>query len=163
MASKAVEAVRKGELTITPDKYNKIWFNWLENIKWAWGHFVGVVCTICILFVTYRKPMLSNSQTSYVYNHCSRDWCISRQLWWGHQVPFYRCSNGQEEIWLAAHDESDALSRASTKLSGNIQVDRDSDVLDTWFSSGLLPFSSLGWPQQVFKIVICVLWPWFTS
>ncbi|KAK5640482.1 hypothetical protein RI129_011293 [Pyrocoelia pectoralis] len=83
-----------------------------------------------------------------------RDWCVSRQLWWGHRIPMYSCriKNGDErDCWIAAEDEEDARRKASTKLMTNptdITVVQDEDVLDTWFSSALLPFSAFGWPQQ---------------
>lgn len=80
-----------------------------------------------------------------------RDWCISRQLWWGHQIPAYKCSVGKEFIWIAATDETEAKFEASKflrSLPEEIVVERDSDVLDTWFSSAIYPFSSLGWPDN---------------
>ncbi|KAF6198834.1 hypothetical protein GE061_006857 [Apolygus lucorum] len=109
MAKRAMEAVENGEMVIEPDKYHKMWFSWLGNIK---------------------------------------DWCISRQLWWGHQVPFYHCTDGLAETWVAADSVEQALVAASATLSGKISVVRDKDVLDTWFSSGILPFSSFGWPSS---------------
>lgn len=121
MASKSVAAVRNGELNISPKEYEKTWYHWLENIK---------------------------------------DWCISRQLWWGHRIPAYRvllkndstdfCS--REEIWVAARSEEEALVLACETLPNidkeNINVIQDEDVLDTWFSSALWPFSTLGWPDE---------------
>ncbi|XP_059052120.1 valine--tRNA ligase isoform X2 [Achroia grisella] len=84
-----------------------------------------------------------------------RDWCISRQLWWGHRIPAYRViapiQKTQEEIWVSAHTEEEALSKAAVKLDvpkDQIKLARDEDVLDTWFSSGLFPFSIFGWPDQ---------------
>ncbi|XP_076469865.1 valine--tRNA ligase-like [Babylonia areolata] len=79
-----------------------------------------------------------------------RDWCLSRQLWWGHRVPAYRVQTEEGGVWVAARNEADALSKFSqlhpdcTALS----MTQDEDVLDTWFSSALLPFSVFGWPEQ---------------
>lgn len=86
-----------------------------------------------------------------------RDWNLSRQLWWGHQIPMYECSAKNDRVWVAAKDLNDAKKKASEKLKvaqEEIEAVQDSDVLDTWFSSGLLPFSRLGWPdveQEDFK------------
>jgi len=81
-----------------------------------------------------------------------KDWCISRQLWWGHQVPAWRCSIGgnEEPVWVAAHDESEARKLGAEKLEcseGEVMLSRDEDVLDTWFSSGIYPFAVHGWPD----------------
>lgn len=123
MAAKSVEAVRSGELELIPRENEKIWFHWLENI---------------------------------------RDWCLSRQLWWGHRIPAYlvkvggagsRCggASSQSELWVAAHNEADALRLARERLpdvgADRISVHQDEDVLDTWFSSALWPFSTMGWPD----------------
>ncbi|KAJ8300236.1 hypothetical protein KUTeg_021755 [Tegillarca granosa] len=84
-----------------------------------------------------------------------RDWCISRQLWWGHRIPAYYASvSGQSSngVWLAARNETEALQKASEVLStpsDQLHIKQDEDVLDTWFSSGLIPFSVLGWPNKV--------------
>ncbi|KAJ8300234.1 hypothetical protein KUTeg_021753, partial [Tegillarca granosa] len=83
-----------------------------------------------------------------------RDWCISRQLWWGHRIPAYYASvSGQSSngVWLAARNETEALQKASEVLStpsDQLHIKQDEDVLDTWFSSGLIPFSVLGWPNK---------------
>ena len=81
------------------------------------------------------------------------DWCISRQLWWGHQIPaWYVLKSDDENIsqetpYIVAFDEVSALKEAKEKFGSNIRIIRDKDVLDTWFSSGLWPFSTLGWPN----------------
>jgi valyl-tRNA synthetase len=73
-----------------------------------------------------------------------RDWCVSRQLWWGHQLPLYKTDCG----WIAAKSEDEARIKARTKLGRESEtIERDKDVLDTWFSSALLPFSVFHWPQ----------------
>ncbi len=82
------------------------------------------------------------------------DWCISRQLWWGHQIPaWYVVSETNGEIqdhtpFVVATDEDGARAEAIAEFGANAQLVRDPDVLDTWFSSGLWPFSTLGWPEQ---------------
>ena len=123
-AKKACEVVRNGELKFIPEVYNKIWFNWMEN---------------------------------------SRDWNISRQLWWGHRIPVYFVRSKDtienekldalkdENRWVSASDDEEAKLKASKKFNlklDNLILEQDEDVLDTWFSSGLFPFSVFGWPEN---------------
>jgi valyl-tRNA synthetase len=102
LAEPAIEAVRDGRITIIPDRFDKVYYNWMENI---------------------------------------RDWCISRQLWWGHRIPVWYCQECGAEI-AALEDPTECSACGSAKL------EQDPDVLDTWFSSGLWPFSTLGWPDE---------------
>ena len=118
LAQRACEAVRNKELTILPEIYVDNWFAWLENIQ---------------------------------------DWCISRQLWWGHRIPAYRVKVTNPDInyddtekWAVGRNYEEALKNAEKyKQNENdtIFIEQDEDVLDTWFSSGLFPFSTLGWPD----------------
>ena len=120
MAKMAMEAVEKGDLEIVPKNSEKEWFRWLSNIQ---------------------------------------DWCISRQLWWGHQVPAYyiRVKGIEDDLssgkyWVAANSLEEAKEKALAKFpelrAEDITLERDPDVLDTWFSSALWPFSIMGWPKQ---------------
>lgn len=102
LAGPAIEAVRKGRTKFVPDRFEKIYFHWMENIK---------------------------------------DWCISRQLWWGHQIPAWYCEDCGETI-VSREDPANCPKCGSKKLM------RDPDTLDTWFSSALWPFSTLGWPDD---------------
>jgi valyl-tRNA synthetase len=101
LAHAALEAVRDGRIKIVPERFEKVYFNWLENIK---------------------------------------DWCISRQLWWGHRIPVWYCSDG--------HMTTGREDPIQCGTCGSTEIYQDEDVLDTWFSSGLWPFSTLGWPDQ---------------
>ncbi len=102
LAQPAIKALKSGELKFVPERYGKVYLNWLENI---------------------------------------RDWCISRQLWWGHRIPAYYCDDCGETMI------SKTPVHTCTKChSSNIRQDEDS--LDTWFSSALWPFSTLGWPEK---------------
>ncbi|OCL25344.1 valine--tRNA ligase [Orenia metallireducens] len=102
LAKPAIEAVKDGDIRFVPDRFSKVYFNWMENI---------------------------------------RDWCISRQLWWGHQIPVWYCQDCDEVI-VRTEEPAECPKCASTNLK------QDEDVLDTWFSSGLWPFSTLGWPTN---------------
>ena len=117
LAEPAIEAVKSGEVKFVPERWSKIYFNWMENIQ---------------------------------------DWCISRQLWWGHRIPAYylRAVDGgiDEESVFVAESAEEALEMAKAK-TGNAALTaadlvQDEDVLDTWFSSWLWPFSTLGWPEK---------------
>ncbi|RCV09591.1 hypothetical protein SETIT_2G041900v2 [Setaria italica] len=109
LAEKALRAVEEGQLTILPERFEKIYNHWLTNIK---------------------------------------DWCISRQLWWGHRIPvWYIVGKKCEEDYIVARTEEEALAKAQEKYGKSVEIYQDPDVLDTWFSSGLWPFSTLGWPD----------------
>ncbi len=102
LAKPAIEAVKNGELTFVPERFDKIYLHWLENI---------------------------------------RDWCISRQLWWGHRIPAYYCDSCGE---IVVAKEAPSI----CPKCGHTHLSQDEDTLDTWFSSALWPFSTLGWPKQ---------------
>lgn len=98
----AVEAVKSGDIQLVPERMEKTYFNWTDNI---------------------------------------RDWCISRQLWWGHRIPAYYCDDCQETI--VAKEAPGVCPKC-----GSTHLTQDEDTLDTWFSSALWPFSTLGWPEK---------------
>lgn len=113
--------VKSGELKIIPEHHEKTWYHWMDGI---------------------------------------RDWCVSRQLWWGHRIPAYHvtlkdglCRKGfkNEDFWVIACSEEEALETATKRFNtdkDNVILQQDEDVLDTWFSSGLFPFSVFGWPDD---------------
>jgi valyl-tRNA synthetase len=102
LADAAYEAVRDGRIKIIPERFTKVYYNWLENIQ---------------------------------------DWCISRQLWWGHRIPVWYCDDCAK-MTVSRQDPTHCAA------CGSAHIRQDPDVLDTWFSSGLWPFSTLGWPEQ---------------
>lgn len=102
IAGKAHAAVADGDIKVVPERFTRVYLNWLENI---------------------------------------RDWCISRQLWWGHRIPVWYCS-ACEHMTVTVEDPDKCES------CGSAEIEQDGDVLDTWFSSGLWPHSTLGWPEQ---------------
>ena len=102
LAQPAIEAVRNNEVKFVPKRYEKTYFNWMENIQ---------------------------------------DWCISRQLWWGHRIPAYYCSE-------CGHINVNKTAPEKCEKCGCTHLKQDSDTLDTWFSSALWPFSTLGWPHE---------------
>jgi valyl-tRNA synthetase len=101
LAERAKKVVRDGEITFVPERWNKVYMNWMDNI---------------------------------------RDWCISRQLWWGHRIPVYYCDS-TGEMWVSRETPT-------ASPSGATDIRQDEDVLDTWFSSWLWPFSVHGWPEE---------------
>ena len=120
LAEPAIEAVKNGSVRFVPERWSKIYFNWMNNIQ---------------------------------------DWCISRQLWWGHRIPAYYVrgnaseeGTGNSEQFVVAETPELALEKAKA-ATGNValtlaDLEQDPDVLDTWFSSWLWPFSTLGWPEK---------------
>lgn len=110
-----------------------------------------------LAFLEQQSPAFVPERWTKVYRDwlvSLRDWCISRQLWWGHQIPaWYAVSETEGQIvdetpFVVAHTEAEAQTQAEAKFGPGVQLAQDPDVLDTWFSSGLWPFSTLGWPEQ---------------
>ena len=106
LAKRALEVVKNGKIQITPKRWEKVYYNWLENI---------------------------------------RDWTISRQIWWGHRIPAYYSEDGT--VFVAKSLE-EAKIQAREKFGKDVNLTEETDVLDTWFSSALWPFSTLGWPNE---------------
>ena len=106
LAKRAIDAVKSGRIRFVPDRWTKLYFEWMENI---------------------------------------RDWCISRQLWWGHRIPVWY---GPDDHLFVAHSEAEAVEIARTHYGRDVELRQDEDVLDTWFSSWLWPFSIMGWPEK---------------
>ena len=106
LAVPALEAVKKGEIKIRPEHWEKVYLNWMEEI---------------------------------------RDWCISRQIWWGHRIPVWYDPQGNVYV---ARNQEEAHAQAQAKLGKVVPLCQDEDVLDTWFSSWLWPFATLGWPKK---------------
>ena len=106
LAKRALEVVKNGKIQITPKRWEKVYYNWLENI---------------------------------------RDWTISRQIWWGHRIPAYYAEDGT--VFVAKSLE-EAKAQAREKFGKDVNLTEETDVLDTWFSSALWPFSTLGWPNE---------------
>jgi len=109
MGAKALAAVKDGDITIVPSRFEKVWYGWLTDI---------------------------------------RDWCISRQLWWGHRIPVWYVDESEEEYIVARNAEEAKEKAIEAGHSADIVLRQEDDVLDTWFSSGLWPFATVGWPQD---------------
>ncbi|XP_078041025.1 valyl-tRNA synthetase, mitochondrial isoform X2 [Augochlora pura] len=89
-----------------------------------------------------------HEQSWYDWLENIRDWCVSRQLWWGHRIPAYYTTIGDRTEWIIARTENDAQLIARNTYGPDVKLHQEEDVLDTWFSSAILPFAVLGWPKQ---------------
>ncbi len=134
----------RGKVPIEP-LLSTQWFLKMDNIS-----------SSCLKELDSKKPTFIPQRWEKVYKdwlNNINDWCISRQLWWGHQIPaWYVLKQSEDSIdqntpYVVARNEKEALSKATKEFGTNFQLIRDKDVLDTWFSSGLWPFSTLGWPN----------------
>jgi valyl-tRNA synthetase len=127
------------------DRSNAVLEPWLTD---QWYVRIGPLAEPAIAAVEDGRIRFIPDNYSKIYfqwMHNIQDWCISRQLWWGHQVPAWYDDQGNIYV---ARSETEALAQARAKLSREVTLTRDEDVLDTWFSSALWPFSTLGWPEQ---------------
>jgi valyl-tRNA synthetase len=127
------------------DRSNAVLEPWLTD---QWYVRIGPLAEPAIAAVEdgrIRFVPESWSKTYFQWMHNIQDWCISRQLWWGHQVPAWY--DDENNIYVA-RSEAEALTQARAKRGRDVALKRDEDVLDTWFSSALWPFSTLGWPGQ---------------
>ncbi|XP_043585480.1 valine--tRNA ligase-like [Bombus pyrosoma] len=84
----------------------------------------------------------------YDYLNNNRDWCISRQIWWGHSIPAYYVTVEGKTEWIISRTENDAKTIVQNKYGPDVKLYKDQDVLDTWFSSAILPFAVMGWPKR---------------
>lgn len=103
-----------------------------------------VIKHIFLIFISFKFIGAFNN-----YYTLFRDWCISRQLWWGHRIPAYCVTNKDVTTWIIARSEKDARLMAEMKYGNDVEICQDSDVLDTWFSSAIIPFVIFGWPKSV--------------
>lgn len=134
LAQKSIEAVESGNLIIEPERHVQNYCEWLKNIKYI----------LLIIFYSFIIYLFWNNTIFIYLFFCFRDWCISRQLWWGHRLPLYKTEFG----WVAAQSVDEARQKAKNKFNVDCFVlEQDEDVLDTWFSSALLPFSAFNWPE----------------